>query len=274
MPVKGFVAVLAVVASARASRSSSAALRVRGGNVPSRIPATPVSSTQPWQSSPTQHPPAQQPWQSAGAHAQQSTTAERQITDLSQRDSRVGFVRKAGLPRSPFPRAALARRARPPPALARSQVYAVLAVQLLVTAASALTFAGRPELVRAFATTPLGHFALGFAGVGSLLTFLGLVFFRPDGWNAGGLLTLFTGCEALLVGVFCSQFRASSVALVLLQTCAAVTGLTACVLPPRPRRARARARRPRAVRERRDLRADLAAPHAPATPSRRTRTVT
>ena len=185
-----------------------------------------------------------------------------------------GLRAQGGPPAIPFSaRGARSTRASPP-ALARSQVYAVLAVQLLVTAASALTFAGRPELVRAFATTPLGHFALGFAGVGSLLTFLGLVFFRPDGWNAGGLLTLFTGCEALLVGVFCSQFRASSVALVLLQTCAAVTGLTACVLPPRPRRARARARRPRAVRERRDLRADLAAPHAPATPSRRTRTVT
>ena len=153
-------------------------------------------------------------------------------------------------------------------------MYAVLAVQLLVTAASALTFAGRPELVRSLLTMPLGRAALSFASFGSFACMLLLLFFqglRHDAWKAGGLLTLFTAGEALLVGVFCSQFRASSVALVLLQTCAAVTGLTACVLPPRPRRARARARRPRAVR---DLRADLAAPHAPATPSRRTRTVT
>ena len=74
-----------------------------------------------------------------------------------------------------------------------------------------------------------------------LLFFQGL---RHDAWKAGGLLTLFTAGEALLVGVFCSQFRASSVALVLLQTCAAVAGLTACVgrqLPSRARAVRARA---------------------------------
>ena len=121
-------------------------------------------------------------------------------------------------------------------------MYAVLAVQLLVTAASALTFAGRPELVRSLLTMPLGRAALSFASFGSFACMLLLLFFqglRHDAWKAGGLLTLFTAGEALLVGVFCSQFRASSVALVLLQTCAAVAGLTACVGRPVPSRARA-----------------------------------
>ena len=163
-----------------------------------------------------------------------------------------GLRAQGGPPRSPFARGARSTRASPPPPSLDRRCVAVLAVQLLVTAASALTFAGRPELVRAFATTPLRPLRARVRG-GRLAPDLSGSRLLPPGRverrRPAHALHRLRGAprRRLLLAV-----PRVGVALVLLQTCAAVTGLTACVLPPAsPSRARARApsaSRPRAAR--------------------------
>ncbi|TFJ82655.1 hypothetical protein NSK_006079 [Nannochloropsis salina CCMP1776] len=122
----------------------------------------------------------------------------RVVENIKGRDSRVGLIRK---------------------------VYAILGIQLFLTAAVTFVFFQKPALVSFLFTKGSWVVLLSvLASLGSAIA-LGMRYSRVFPTNLG-LLSLFTAGESVLIGLLTTRYKADAVLLAALQTGAAVTGLS------------------------------------------------
>mmetsp|Transcript_34480 Transcript_34480/g.68476 ORF Transcript_34480/g.68476 Transcript_34480/m.68476 type:complete len:334 (+) Transcript_34480:48-1049(+) len=153
-------------------------------------------------------------WTSPNTEQQQqqesSAQSEHFVTDLQQRDSRLGFIRK---------------------------VYGILGVQLLTTLATVLFFNSNRQLVRGFLRGPGGSALTTLSMLGSFFVII-LFQMRPSLQTAAPanflLLGLFTAFESILVGTITLMYRSHSVMLALAQCAAVTTGLSLYAWQPNP----------------------------------------
>mmetsp|Transcript_11808 Transcript_11808/g.15425 ORF Transcript_11808/g.15425 Transcript_11808/m.15425 type:complete len:331 (+) Transcript_11808:62-1054(+) len=136
--------------------------------------------------------------------------SERTLTDLHERDSRVGFIRK---------------------------VYAVLSCQLLCTAGVAIYLNTSKHLLNLM-YGPKGQWVMGLALISSFMPVVLLSLsekLRHSFPTNVGLLAWFTLGESIIIGLFTTFFNTKSVITAMVQTGVAVLGLTLYSFQPNPK---------------------------------------
>lgn len=139
------------------------------------------------------------------------STPRRIVTDLSQRDSRVGFVRK---------------------------VYGILGVQLFITLGTILAFSANKRAILPVVRGPQGSLLLTGSSLGAFIVMI-MFQMRPSLQIQAPmnflLLGLFTAFESIVVATITLLYRSQSVMLAVAQTAAVVTGLSMYAMQPNPK---------------------------------------
>ena len=138
------------------------------------------------------------------------TSKARFVTDLSDRDSRAGFIRK---------------------------VYGILGCQLAVTFGMVLWASLNRGAAVPFFLGPSGSALMTLAMVGSFACAV-MLQMRPslqEGTNGLAVLGLFTAFESVLVTAITLMYRAPSVMLAVAQTAAMTAGLSLYAMQPNPK---------------------------------------
>ena len=161
-------------------------------NAPSKTAPSPVAQQSEWEQF-QQWKQREQLKQRELQQSQEDSKA-RVVTDLSQRDSRVGFIRK---------------------------VYAILGAQMLVTFGAILYGSLHKAEILPFILSPGGRLLQIWCGVGAWLVVL-LLRMRPSLQTTApanySLVGLFTILESVVLSSFAMQFKTQSVLLAVAQT--------------------------------------------------------